>query len=410
MPVIKPFHSILPSVDKVDQVVINLENLSLESAKEVRAINEDSFVHLLIPKIENYYLRGSKQELAFQKIAENFEDFINQGILIKDEKPAIYIYQQEKGRKSYTGIWTVSSIDDYINNRIKKHELTRPERERGLIEYLQQTGIDANPVLITYPPNHELELLITSILTTYPALDFNLEEVNHRVWKVENEETIEEILSLFNKMKQSYIADGHHRAAAASTFGIERRKLNLKHQGNEEYNFFSSVYISSNQLEILPFHRFIKLDQPFSEEILLTFIKENFEVQEIEKEVLIPEKSHQLGLYINQKAYTINLKNKLKNEVLHDLDVSLLQHYLMEPIFNISNPREDKRLNFIGGNIDLEHYLKEIDKGIYDLAFFLFPTAIDDLMKIADLGETMPPKSTWFEPKFPAGLITHEIK
>ncbi|MEO5911796.1 MAG: DUF1015 family protein [Pelobium sp.] len=410
MPVIKPFHAILPSADKVDRVVINLENLSLKSAKEVRAINEDSFVHLLIPKIENYYLRGSKQELAFQKIAENFEDFINQGILLKDKEPAIYIYQQEKEGKSYTGIWTVSSIDDYINNSIKKHELTRPERERGLIEYLQQTGIDANPVLITYPPHQELELIICSVLTNAPSLDFTQDKVNHRIWKVNEEEKMDKICELFSQMKQSYIADGHHRAAAASTFGIERRKLNLKHQGNEEYNFFSSVYISANQLEILPFHRFIKLDTLIADEAILSFIKENFEIQEIEKEALIPTKAHYLGLYFNHKSYSINLNVKLKNEVLHDLDVSLLQHYLLEPMFGMNNPREDKRLNFIGGEIALNQHLKEIDKGIYDLAFFLYPTAIDDLMKIADLGETMPPKSTWFEPKFPAGLITHEIK
>ena len=410
MPTIKSFKAILPAYAKVENVVIRLENLSLESAKEIRSQNEDTFVHLLVPKIENYYLRGSKQELAFQKIAENFESFIEKEILWRDEQPAIYIYKQEKDSKSYSGIWTVSAIDDYLNNRIKKHELTRPEREKGLIEYLQQTGIDANPVLITYPPNQDLEKLIDEQICLKPALDFYLEEEHHQVWKIIDEAQIEAVEATFKSMNLTYIADGHHRAAAASTYGIERRKLNLKHRGDEEYNFFSSVYISSNQLEILPFHRFIKLQHQPNEKEIMEFIYAHFEVTEIKEEDLFPNCIHQFGFYFNKKAYLLNSEYKLNGDVLHDLDVSILQSYVLKPLFNIEDPREEERLHFIGGAIDLKAHIQMINDGIYDLAFFLYPTSISDLMKIADIGETMPPKSTWFEPKFPAGLITHEIK
>jgi uncharacterized protein (DUF1015 family) len=347
--------------------------------------------------------------LAFKKIAENFEDFIGKDVLIRDITPSVYVYRQEKNGHSYTGIWTVSSIDDYLNNKIKKHELTRPEREKGLIEYLQQTGIDANPVLIAYPSDTEIDQLIYEITITNPSIDFYLNNEHHQVWKVDDEKLLNIIITHFGSMKSSYIADGHHRAAAASTFGIERRKLNLKHHGEEEYNFFSSVYINSNQLAILPFHRFIKLSEEIKIEYILHFLKHEFDLGEIQKENLIPKTEHQFGLYMAGKSYLISVHNKLNNNVLNDLDVSLLQDYVLGPLFNIINPREDKRLHFIGGQIALQAHIKMIDEGIFDLAFFLFPTSISDLMKIADIGESMPPKSTWFEPKFPAGLIIHEI-
>lgn len=410
MSTIKSFKAIIPASAKVEDVVIHLENLSLESAKEIRSQNEVTFVHLLVPKIENYYLRGSRQELAFQKIAENFESFIDQQILWRDEQPAIYIYKQEKDSKSYTGIWTVSAIDDYLHNRIKKHELTRPEREKGLIEYLQQTGIDANPVLITYPPNQDLEQLIDQQTCLKPAIDFYLEKEHHQIWKVIDKTQIEAIIANFKAMNLTYIADGHHRAAAASTYGTERRKLNLKHHGDEEYNFFSSVYISANQLEILPFHRFIKLQHQPNEKEIMQFIYAHFEVTEITEDDLFPKYIHQFGFYFAKKAYLLNSEYKLNGDVLHDLDVSILQSYVLKPLFNIVDPRDEERLHFMGGEINLNDHVQMINDGIYDLAFFLYPTSISDLMKVADLGETMPPKSTWFEPKFPAGLITHEIK
>lgn len=409
MPKIKPFKAILPSSACVSEVVISLENLSIESAKEIRGKNPHSFVHLLVPKIENYYLMGSKQELAFKKISENLEDFLQHQVLVKDSEEAIYIYRQTTNQHQYIGFWTVSSIDDYLNNKIKKHELTRAERERGLIEYVKETGLDANPVLITYPTQTDLEEIIRQKTEEQPDLDFELASVHHQIWKINRAEKVKQVVDIFENMLVSYIADGHHRAAAASTFGIERRKLNLKHQGTEEYNFFSSVYISTNQLDILAFHRFIKLNEDINAKEILEFIKTKFDIKPIERNQILPQREHALGFYMNAQAYQIQLKSHLKGDVLADLDVSLLQNEILEPLFQITNPREDKRMHFIGGNIDIEKHLQFIDDEIYDLAFFLFPIAVADLIKIADIGETMPPKSTWFEPKFLAGLVTHEI-
>jgi uncharacterized protein (DUF1015 family) len=409
MPIIKPFKAILPNSAQAKDIVIALENLTISSAKEIGVLNPISFVHLLVPKIENYYLRGSKQELAFQKIVENFDDFKAKEILLKDQKPAIYIYEFKNKDFNFKGFWTISSIDDYLNNNIKKHELTRKEREKGLIEYLQQTGIDANPVLITYQNNTALNDIIKTETEKPTAISFTLDNTLHQVWRLDEDDLMAKVTAIFKEMPNTYIADGHHRAAAASTYGIERRKLNLKHRGNEEYNFFSSVYISANQLAILPFHRFLKLNSDFDKQQILAFLKKQFNLMAIDKTNLIPKDRGLIGFYFDGTAYQIDLTPLSKHDVLEDLDVSLLQNLILDPLFEIKNPREDSRMHFLGGNIDLKHCIKQIDDGIFDLAFFLYPVMIEDLMAIADLGETMPPKSTWFEPKFLAGLITHEI-
>lgn len=409
MPKIKPFKAILSSQAKAAAVVVGLENLSISSAKAIGSANPFSFVHLLVPKIENYYLRGSKQEIAFKKIAENFDDFIQQEILVRDKEEAIYIYTKSKNGNVKTGIWTVSNIDDYLSNHIKKHELTLLEREKGLIEYLQQTGLDANPVLITYHKNDNLEKIIENEKLKPAHLDFDTANEQHQIWKITDILINEKIQKIFNEMPIAYIADGHHRAAAACSYGIKRRLFNLNHNGSEEYNYFSSVYISANQLEILPFHRFLKLNHLFDHIEIIEFLKDNFEIREIESKNLIPTQEHFIGFYYQNKAYQIDFNKYLNGNVLQDLDVSLLQKLILKPLFNVNDPREDEKLYFLGGDIDLESHLQMIDNGKYDLAFFLYPTSIKDLMQIADLGETMPPKSTWFEPKFLAGLITHEV-
>lgn len=406
---IKSFKAILPVSNLIEKIVVNLENLSMVSAKEKRSLYPESFIHLLVPKIENYYLRASKRELAFQKISENFNDFLDKNILIKDQKEAIYIYRQIKNYQSYIGIWTLSSIDDYISNRIKKHELTLPEREEGLKEYLQQTGIDANPVLITYPENKRIDVILDRVTLLKPDLDFDLDDIQHQIWKINLPNEIANLLQIFSEMPNAYIADGHHRAAAAAIHGIEKRKLNPNYQGNEDYNFFSSVYIASNQLKISSFHRFLKFETAPNETHFLAFLNQQFEIRLIEKRNLLPMQKHQIGLYLNGKSYQIDLKKESNGNIIHDLDVNLLQNSILSPYFKITNPREDKNIHFIGGEIDLDVQIEKIDRGIYDLAFFVFPVKDIDLIKIADIEETMPAKSTFIEPKFLAGLITHEI-
>jgi len=390
MPNIKPIKALLPNPSLAPEIVVHLENLTIENAKIIRNQSANSFVHLLIPKIEHYYLQGSKQELAFKKIAENLEDFIQQKVLIQDNQPSLYIYQIKHLNITQTGIWTATSIDDYLNNTVKKHELTRIERERGLIEYLQQTGIDANPVLITYLAKEEINQFIEIKKSSKPDLSFTYENEEHQLWKIENIEEIDKIIQLFKEMDSTYLADGHHRAAAACTYGIERRKLNLKHKGSEEYNFFTSVYMSTDQLRIFEFHRVIK---------------------DLKNDDLKPKQEHQFGLYLTGKSYLLTTKLEfidLKN-IVENLDVSILENLILKPILNILDARTDDRISFAGGLTPIDDLIKLVDNGEQSAVFFLYPTSIDDLMKVADLGETMPPKSTWFEPKFLVGLVTHFI-
>lgn len=410
MPRIKPFKGIRPSSEFVNRVVLEVENLNLETAKAIREENPYSYVNMLVPKVDNKYLRGSKKELAFKKINENFEDFLEKGILVRDPEPCHYIYQVSHRGIVQTGIWTSTSIDDYLNNTVKKHELTRADRENALIDYLQQTGVDANPVLITYPKDELINSLIGSEITRRPDLEFKTPDAQHRLWKIDQPNKVEKLTRAFATLPVTYIADGHHRAAAASLLGIKRRKLDLKHTGNEEYNFFTSVYMAADQLKIYEFHRLVKDTGSFEKEEFLQQLSENFEVTASDTAVK-PGRLHEFGMYLKDSWYRLKAlpHTYLQESPVADLDVSILQDYLLNPVLKIADPRTDPGITCLGGITPVEEIIKCVNSGEYVVAFTLFPTSIDQLIRVADAGEVMPPKSTWFEPKFQAGLVIHQI-
>ncbi|NEU06863.1 DUF1015 domain-containing protein [Flavihumibacter sp. R14] len=410
MPRIKPFKGILPNSAYVNQIVLEVENLNLETAKVIREENPYSYVNMLVPKVDNKFLRGSKRELAYKKINENFEDFLEKEILIRDTVPSHYIYQIRHRGIVQTGIWTCTCIDDYLNNTVKKHELTRADRENALIDYLQQTGVDANPVLITYTQTESIRKVIERKLSEAPDLDFATPDAGHRLWKVSAEAEVMELNRAFADLPVSYIADGHHRAAAASLLGIERRKLNLKHTGKEEYNFFTSVYMATDQLQILEFNRLIKDTGHYFREQFLSQLTENFEVHVSDSEIK-PAQLHEFGMYLDHTWYRLSAlpHTYMKANPVADLDVTILQDYLLEPVLRINDPRTDPRIGFMGGVTPIDELVRIVDSGEYAVAFTLFPTSIDQLIRVADAGEVMPPKSTWFEPKFQAGLVIHKI-
>jgi uncharacterized protein (DUF1015 family) len=410
MPKIKPFKGIHPKQSNAGQVVVNLENLSISEAKLIRQENPYSYVNMLVPKLDNLFLMGSKNELAFKKINENFEEFLDKGIFVQDSKPSIYIYQVRRAGLTQTGIWTVTSIDDYLNNVVKKHELTNSAREQSLIDYIQQTGIDANPVLITYKPVSAIDKIIRENTLNKADISFKKDETEHHLWKIDAEKTLEILVNEFSKLPSTYIADGHHRAAATSLLGIQRRKLNLKHQGDEEYNFFTSIYMSTDQLRIYGFNRLIKDLNGLSVEKVIELISQNFKVTE-SLNILEPYDVHVFGMYLAGRWYKLSAKSEIihTNNPLAKLDVSILQDYILSPIFQIVNPRTDSRISYRGGLLPIKELIAEVDNGEYAVAFVLYPTGIEQLMEVADAGEVMPPKSTWFEPKFDVGLLIHQI-
>lgn len=412
MPKIKPFRGIRPSAAYAGQVVLDIENLSIDEAKIIRQENPYSYVNMLVPKLDNFFLMGSKNELVYKKINENFEEFIDKGVLITDPEPSLYIYQTTRGKLVQTGIWTVTSIDDYLNNVVKKHELTRADREQSLINYLQQTGIDANPVLITYIAVPEIDEIISKVCRKEPELSFVKQDAEHRLWKIDTEADVSNLVNAFAKLPVSYIADGHHRAAAASLLGIERRKLNLKHRGDEEYNFFTSVYMSADQLKIYEFNRLLKDLNGLSASQFIDALSQHFTIEKSrEGEAVNPRELHHFGMYLDGSWYRLVARREtLKNQhPVAQLDVSILQDFVLSPILNISDPRTDPRLCVVGGLQPVKELVKQVDKGDFALAFTLFPTSIDQLISVADAGEVMPPKSTLFEPKFQVGLVIHKI-
>lgn len=410
MPKIKAFYGIRPNPDYAGDVVLNIENLSLQEAKIIRQKNPYSYVNMLVPRLDNLFLRGSKHELAFKKINENFEDFLDKGVLIKDFKQSIYIYRISREGRSQTGIWTVTSIDDYLNNVIKKHELTRPDRENVLINYMQQTGIDANPVLITYASNAEINLIIKRVCNLLPDLSFNQANAQHELWKVDHDDDVTTLIDEFSKISSTYIADGHHRASAACLLAIEQRKLNPKYTGAEEYNFFTSVYMASDQLDIYGFNRIIKDLNSLTAEEFLNDLRKNFQIVK-GNEVIMPSAMHDFGMYLNGSWYKLiaNSETYQTSSPVKKLDVSILQDYILSPLLNITDSTTDPRISFAGGILPVDDLVKQIDQKQSAVLFTLFPASIEQLTRVADVGEVMPPKSTWFEPKFQVGLLVHQI-
>ncbi|MES2872788.1 MAG: DUF1015 family protein [Bacteroidota bacterium] len=410
MPTIKPFQGIRPNPAYAGEVVLDMENLSLQEAKLIRQENPYSFVNMLVPKLENLFLRGSKNELAFKQINENFDEFLEEGVLVHEKNPSVYVYQVSKDGNTQTGIWTVTAVDDYLSNTIKRHELTRPEREAVLIDYLQQTGIDANPVLIAYHSVPEINKLISIICESSPELSFSKAGARHQLWKTDDSRHISTIIGNFAKVPSAYIADGHHRAAAATLLALRQRKLNPNYTGAEEFNFFTSVYMATDQLKIYPFHRLVKDLSGKSKLEFLDELGRYFSLERSDRAVL-PDQMHEFGMYLDGLWYKLSARktpNCGENPV-SELDVSIIQEVVFKNILGMADTRTDPRIGFSGGTVPIGELIGQVNSGSYAVAFTLFPTSIEQLFRVADEGGVMPPKSTWFEPKFQAGLLTHKI-
>lgn len=412
--IVRPFKAVRPSKERAEQVAaLPYDVMNSEEAREMVKGNPYSFLHVDKAEIDLPKDIDQYDDQVYAKAKANIDKFLAEGTFIRDEKPNFYIYRLIMGDVSETGIVGAASIDDYSENRIKKHEFTREAKEKDRIRHVDTSNANTGPIFLTYPEDKDLSDLVAEWTAKTPEYDFTSEDgVQHTVWLVDGEAAIETIQKAFEAIPALYIADGHHRAASAVKVGQMRRDANPDYNGDEEFNYFLSVIFPSNQLKILDYNRIIKDLNGLTEDEFLNKIKEKFVVEEYTGAGQFkPEAKHTFGLYLPGRWFKLTAKP----EVLHDedtlksLDVSVMADQVISPILDIKDQRTSERIDFVGGIRGLAELERRVAEDGFAVAISFFPTAIDDLMKIADSGRVMPPKSTWFEPKLRSGLFIHEL-
>lgn len=404
---VKSFKCVKPKKDMVNQVAsLPYDVYDRKEAKD--AVSENPYAFLNIDRPETAFDEGFDMysEKAYKRAYDLYNEFKDKGIFIKDNEDAYYLYELTMNGRSQTGIVGLASVDDYLTGVIKKHENTRAEKEVDRIKHVDSVNAQTGPIFLAYRRNDRLKSIIEENKKNLPIYDFvSSDGIVHRVWKVDKKYN-ENIGESFENIKSLYIADGHHRAASAVKVALKRRQ----ETGVGEYDYFLSVIFDERELYIMPYNRIVDSDGKSLEEIIL-LIKQNFEVQE---SALLQEikNKHEFGMLYKDKFFILKAKNGLLNTVKTDsiksLDVSILQDYILEPIFGIKDPRTDDRIRFAGGIRGVE-YLKDEIMGNNNVAFLMHPTSMEELFAVADDNKLMPPKSTWFEPKLRSGIFIHEI-
>ncbi len=411
MSVIRPFKGIRPKKEYAAQVAaLPYDVMNSDEAREMVKGKPYSFLHVDKAEVdlpEETYIYDEK---VYLKARENLDKLSEDGICVQDSEPCLYIYRQIMNGRTQTGIVGCASIDDYINNVIKKHELTRADKEADRINHVDYCDANTGPIFLTYRGNESIDKTVEKYTKTEPEYAFTTEDgVRNTVWVIKDKNDIEHIAKEFEKIESLYIADGHHRAASAVKVGEKRRKAHPGYDGTEEFNFFLAVYFKSEDLAIMDYNRLIADYNGMTKEEIMEKISEHFLVEKTDS-VYRPEKKHTFGMYIDKEWYKLEAKEGTFDErdPVARLDVSILQTNVITPIFGIEDPRTDKRIDFVGGIRGLGELERRcgIDMKI---AFSMYPTTLDDLMSIADASKIMPPKSTWFEPKLLSGLFIHKL-
>jgi uncharacterized protein (DUF1015 family) len=415
MVTISPFKALRPAAELAKQVASRPYDVlnSKEAKTEVQG-NNVSFLHITKSEIDLPEITDIHSMEVYEKAKENLDAFISRNILFRESKACYYIYELQMparagsagNGKSQTGLVCGSSVDDYENDLIKKHEFTRPEKEQDRINHIKTTGAQTGNVFLAYRNVAEIDVLINKWKEKSPVYNFTADdEIQHTVWIVNDDDTIEKISSLFKeKVPCTYIADGHHRAASAA-----KVRASLGSEAPEGANIFLTTLFPSNQLYIMDYNRVVKDLNGLSADDFLSAIKNNFQIEKAEK-AFSPAKLHEIGMYLNNQWYRLNAHdNSFTEDPIGVLDISILQNNLLDPVLGIKDQRTDKRIDFIGGIRGLAELEKRVNSGEMAVAFSLHPVTIQQLFDIADSGNVMPPKSTWFEPKLRDGLLTHLI-
>ncbi len=412
MAIIKPFRAVRPANEYVKMVAeLPYDVMNREEAKKIAENNRYSYLHIDRAEIDLDDNVNEYDEQVYLKAKENLDKFIQKNIFVKDQQDAIYIYREIVGDRAQTGVIACVAVDDNINGVVKKHEYTKPDKELDRTNHIKYCNANTGTVLLTYKNQEEIEKIIDYyVCFMTPIYDFKTEDdVIHTIWKIEKERDIEDLVNEFAKVGNLYIADGHHRCAAAENIAFEERDKNPNYTGEEEFNYYIAMIAPDTNLEVMDYNRVVKDLNGLTEDEFLDKVKEKFIIREVKKNYK-PAKKGQVGMYLNNKWYEIEFgKEYLEGrDVVETLDISILQNHILDDILGVKNPRIDKRIDFIGGIRGAE----EIERRVEDdmkVGFLMYPTHIDELIAVADENKIMPAKSTWFEPKVRCGLFLHEL-
>ena len=414
MAIVKPFKGVRPPKQFVEEVQSRpYDVLNSEEAREEAGNNEKSLYHIIKPEI-NFPVGTSEYDpKVYESAAENFKKFQDKGWLVQDNKERYYIYAQTMNGKTQYGLVVGAYVDDYMNGTIKKHELTRRDKEEDRMKHVRVNNANIEPVFFAYPDNNVLDDLVNRYAATEPEYDFvaPIDGFRHQLWIIDNDQDIKLVTEEFGKMPSLYIADGHHRSAAAALVGAEKAKQNPNHKGDEEYNYFMAVCFQASQLTILDYNRVVKDLNGMTTDEFLTALAKNFTVQKKGHTEYRPKQLHEFSLYIDENWYSLIAKEGTYNDAdpIGVLDVDISSRLILDELMNIKDLRSDKRIDFVGGLRGLSELKRRVDSGEMRWALALYPVSMQQIMDIADSGKIMPPKATWFEPKLRSGLIIHKL-
>ena len=414
MAIVKPFKGIRPPKDLVEQVESRpYDVLNSEEARAEAGDNEKSLYHIIKPEIDFPVGTSEYDPRVYEKAAENFQKFQDKGWLVQDEKEHYYIYAQTMNGKTQYGLVVGAYVNDYMTGVIKKHELTRRDKEEDRMKHVRVNNANIEPVFFAYPDNAVLDALIMKYAQTEPFYDFiaPIDGFGHQFWIISDDEDIKTITEEFRKMPSLYIADGHHRSAAAALVGAEKQKQNPNHRGDEEYNYFMAVCFQASQLTILDYNRVIRDLNGLSSEEFLKALAKNFIVEKKGADIYKPARLHEFSLYLDGEWYSLAAKEGTydNSDPIGVLDVDISSRLILDDILNITDLRSSDRIDFVGGLRGLAELKRRVDSGEMRTALALYPVSMQQIMDIADSGKIMPPKATWFEPKLRSGLVIHKL-
>jgi len=414
MAIVKPFKGFRPVKELAAQIASRpYDVLNSEEAREEAKDNPYTFLHVVKPEIDLPAEVDHYSNEVYLKGKENLNKLISGKTFVQDTKPVYYIYAQTMWGNTQYGIVGCAAVSDYLNNIIKKHELTRPDKEEDRKNHIRVTNFNAEPVFFAYPDNTKIDVIVHGYTKLLPEYDFTTpDKVRHQLWIINNPTDVKNIEKVFAKeVRFTYVADGHHRTAAAAHVGEERKAGNPNHTGNEEYNFFMAVHFPASQLNIIDYNRLVTDLNGLTKEQFIEKISRNFLITNKRKKIYKPSRLHEISMYIDGEWYALLANNNTYDDrdPIGCLDVTVLSNTILEPILGIEDLRKSKRIDFVGGIRGLEELKRRVDSGEMAVAFALFPVSMEQLINIADSGNIMPPKTTWFEPKLRSGLVIHSL-